>query len=257
MPYREPEPHERKHTTPSYEEGPFPWERPELSWFGRLSASLGSCFEPIASARATAEGRVGPSVLFAVLTALPFTLVGAIIPFTHTLLFKPSFALERLPHANEPGLSVEADLARAVLIGLVLALVSLLSWSVPFASLLRAFSRDPQDPQTTRAALRLVFYRLWIVPFGMALFWLSVWGMPATLQNALGEVTLLCFQLLPRTLILMHCHAMARFWGASTGAAMLVAIVPLGVEMAAAPWVWQVAQNFVPAIPDATLGGSP
>ncbi len=254
MPYREPEPHERKHTVPAYIDGPIAWENPELPWFRRFCATLSASFLPVETARPAAEGAIGPAVRFAFLSALPWSLCWAIVPFTHSLLFKPSFGLARLENA---GLSVEADLARAILLGLVLSSVSLVSWSVPFASMLRAFSRDPKDPQTTRAAYRTALYRVWVVPFGMAMFWLAVWAMPESTPPILGDLTLLCFQVLPRMLIVLHCHAMARYYGASSSAALVVAGVPLAVEWAAGLWVWHITQGLLPAMPSAVGGTGP
>lgn len=253
MPYREPEPHERKQNQPAYVEGPVPWEDRELPWLTRLFRTLNATFLPVETARAVAEGRVGPAALFAFLTALPWSLSWAIMPYSHTLLFKPSFGLERMEGAS---LSLESDLARTLLLSLGLSVISLLSWSIPFASLLRAFSRDPKDPQTTRGAYRNALYRVWVVPFGMTMFWMCVWAMPENTPSLLPAVTFLFFQIMPRMLIILHCHAMARYFGASLNGALLVSVVPLLVEWSVGLIVAHLTQGLLPAIPAALQGGA-
>jgi hypothetical protein len=234
-------------------EGPVAWEDPALPRLKRLLGTLGATFLPSETARSVAEGQVAPAARFAALSALPWAPLWAIIPFTHTLLFKPPFLLEELPEA---GTSLTVDVLRAMLIGLVMSVFSLVSWSVPFASLLRAFSRDPRDRRATAAAYRTAFYRVWIIPFGMSLFWLSYWAFPATLQTTVGDFTFLCLQILPRMLVVLHCHAMARYFGAGGGASLLVAGVPLAVEFAAGRLLWHVAATFLPLMPGPVPGGA-
>ncbi|MFT3926071.1 MAG: hypothetical protein QM778_26240 [Myxococcales bacterium] len=254
MPYREPEHHEREPSAPAYEEGPIAWENAALSWPRRFLSTLNASFLPTATARAVAENpRVAPALGFALLSALPWAPLWAIVPFTHTLQFKPNFALEQVP---KQGLSLAADLARAGAIGLALTLVSLLTWSVPFASLLRAFAKEPMQPLAPSAAYRTALYRLWLVPFGMSMFWLSVWAMPMNAPAVLGDLTLVGFQILPRLLIVLHCHAQARYFGASSAGAMVVASVPLAVEWAAGLWVWHVTRSFLPEMPPSSTGGA-
>jgi hypothetical protein len=57
-------------------------------------------------------------------------------------------------------------------------------------------------------------------------------------------------------LIVLHCHAMARYFGASPGAALVVAGVPLAVEWAAGLWVWHVTRAFLPDPPVADAAGA-
>lgn len=225
-----------------------PWENAAFSWPRRFVSTLGAAFLPTETARAVADGSLGPALGFALLSALPWAPVWAVVPFTHTLQFKPNLALEVLA---KPGLSVASDVARALAIGLVLSLVSLVTWSVPFASLLKAFAREQDQALATRAAYRTALYRVWLVPFGMSLFWLSVWALPTGAPALMGDLTFLLFQMLPRMLIVLHCHAMARYFGASSGTALLVAGVPLAVEWAAGLMVWHVTREFLPAQPEA------
>jgi hypothetical protein len=226
-----------------------PWENAALSWPRRFVSTLGASFLPTETAQAIAEGSLAPAIGFALLSALPWAPLWAVVPFTHTLQFKASLALEVLA---KPGLSVASDLARALAIGLALSLVSLVTWSVPFASLLKAFAREQDQALATRAAYRTALYRVWLVPFGMSLFWLSVWALPMGAPALAGDLAFLFFQMLPRMLIVLHCHAMARYFGASSGTALLVAGVPLAVEWAAGLWVWHLTRDFLPVQPEST-----
>ncbi len=253
MPYREPEHHERQPTLPSYGEGPIPWEDPELPWPRRLLGTLSAGFLPIETARAAADGSVRPALVFALLSALPWAPVWAIVPFTHTLQFKANFALDVV---SKPGLTLATDLAQSMTIGLLLSLVSFLTWSVPFASLLKAFAPENERSAAPRAAYRTALYRVWLVPFGMSLFWFAVWALPEGSPALAGDVIFLCFQLLPRMLIVLHCNAMARYFGASPGGALIVSGVPLAVEWAAGLWVWHVTQGFLPEPPPGDAAGA-
>lgn len=250
MPYREPEHHEREPSAPSYIEGPIPWENAALSWPRRFLSTLGASFLPTETARSVADGPLGPAVGFALLSALPWSLLWAIVPFTHTLNFH-NLTIDVL---SKPGLSVGSDVAQAGAIGLAYSLAVMASWSVPFASLLKAFAREQDQALAPTAAYRTALYRVWLVPFGASLFWLSVWALPPTPPGLLADLAWLFFQMLPRILILLHCHAMARYFGASTGTALLVAVVPLGVEVAVGPWIWHVAKGFLPEQPVGPAG---
>jgi hypothetical protein len=171
-----------------------------------------------------------------------------IIPFTHLIQFKSGFAYEVV---QKPGLTLEADLARAMAIGLGISLLSFLSWAVPFASLLQAFARESHDPAAGRAAWRMALYRSWIVPFGLSLFWLSMWGLPEQTAPMVGELSWLLFQIMPRLLVVLHCHALARFMGASTGGALAVSMVPVAVEGAAALLLGTAVKGLLPPMPEA------
>jgi hypothetical protein len=252
VPYREPEPQERKRATPAYLEGPIAWEDPSRSLPLRFWRTLGSTFLPTETVRAVAEGTPGPALRFGLLSALPWAPLWAIIPFTHTLQFKARFALEEL---SKPGLSTEFDVARAMIVGLVLSLLFFVSWALPYASLLRAFAGGHDPGEVTRAAWRNALYRVWIVPLGMTLFWLVTWAMPPEPPPIAMEVALLFFTMLPRLLIVLHCHAMARYFGASGGVAVLVSVMPLLVEWAASQLVWHAAQGLLPPMPEGLAGG--
>ena len=246
VPYLEPEerpqPPLRTHPT-----GPLPWEDDSLPWYRRLLWTLGATFRPIDTLHAIANGTVGPAVRFALLTALPFMLLWAIAPFTYTLTFGPEFALTVLPDKSK--LPVQLDVLRAVGIGLALSIISLLSWALPFASLVRAFSDGTRPEDPTAAAWRTALYRTWIVPFGTTAFYLVTWGMPRDPSPFAVELTLLTFEMVPRVVILIHCHALARYFGATGLGALAVTVMPLAVQWAVSLPLWRGAEMFLPPMP--------
>ena len=177
---------------------------------------------------AVAGGEVAPALRFALLACLPWMLLWAIVPFTHTLMFKPSFGFELVPGKG----SVALDVLRAMALGVVVSALSLLSWSLPFVSLTRAFASPGQADQARLAAARTTLYRIWIIPFGLALFSLLIWAMPAQPSAGVVELSRLACHFFPRMLVLIHCNAMARHVGASGLSALAPSFVPLVVEWA-------------------------
>ena len=131
-------------------------------------------------------------------------------------------------------------------VGLALSLVSLLAWSLPFVSLVRAFASGahPEDPALS--AWRTMLYRAWVVPCGAATFWLIGWALPSEPSMFVVELAVLGLHWLPRVLLLMHCHAMARYFGASGLGAFAVTVVPLALELALGRTMERVTQLFLP-----------
>lgn len=246
VPYREPEERPER-PLQTHVTGPLAWEDDSLPWYRRLSATLGSTFRPIDSLYGTANGEVGPALRFALLTALPFMLLWAITPFTHTLMFGPNFDLTVVPRRSE--LSVELDVLRAMGIGLLLSIISLLSWTLPFASLARAFADESRRDIAQKAAWRTALYRTWIVSFGTTALYAVTWGMSKEPSPFLLELTLLTFEMVPRVVILIHCHALARYLGASSLGAFAVSLIPLGVQWAVSMPVWEAAKLLLPPTP--------
>ena len=208
------------------------WEDPRLSAWGRIARTLGSSFRPSRSAQALAYGPLKPGISFAVTFALPFMLLWAIIPFTHTLQFEPGFGIE--PRSAGDGRGVELDLAQAMAIGLGVSLISLATWAAALASLLRAFCPTAELSQKAYVGgLRTALYRAWIVPCGLSLFWLSFWALPTEPGPVTVELLILAFQLLPRLIVLSQAYAVAEQFGIRGGPRLLVVLVPLLVEWAA------------------------
>lgn len=246
VPYLEPE--ERPETPlRAHVTGPIAWEDDSLPWHRRLFATLGATFRPIVSLHAVANGELGPALRFACITALPFMLVWAVTPFTHTLMFGPELSLDVVGGAGP--LPIWLDVLRAMGIGLALAIIALLAWVIPFASLVRAFADGSRSESPTKAAWRTALYRTWIVPLGTTALYFVSWSMPRQPSPFLLELTLLTFEMVPRLVILIHCHAMARYFGATGFSALVVSIMPLAVQWAVSLPVWQIAETFLPPAP--------
>ena len=241
-PEERPEPPLRTHVT-----GPIAWEDETLSFFRRLLSTLGATFRPIDSLHAIANGPLAPAVRFALLTALPFMLLWAVTPFTHTLLFGPEFALSVVPAKS--ALPVWLDIVRAMGIGLGLSVISFLSWTLPFASLVRAFADGSRTEEPRLAAWRTALYRTWIVPFGTTSLYLVSWAMPRDPSPFVLELTLLTCEMVPRLVILIHCHAVARYFGATGLGALAGSVMPLAVQWAVSMPVWRGAELLLPPMP--------
>ena len=247
VPYFEPEEYQPEPPLRTQLTGPLPWEDPSLSWSRRLFATLFATFTPLRSIHAVAAGGIAPALTFALISAGPFSLLWAILPFTHTLLFKPEFGLEVLHSADNIPMSL--DFVRALAIGFGLSVIALLSWALPFSSLVKAFSNGsrPEPPQL--AAWRTALYRTWVVPLGMTLFSIAAWGMPKDPNPLVIEMAVICLQILPRIVILIHCHTMARYFGANGFGALVVSGVPLVVQWAVGLSVQQGAEMLLPPMP--------
>jgi hypothetical protein len=247
VPYIEPEGYRPEQPLRPQITGPMGWEDETLPWPARLYRTLLATFAPLESLHAVAHGEIAPALRFMLLSALPWMLLWAIIPFTHTLNFETAF---RITVVKDPGgLPIELDVVRAMAIGLVFNAVSQLSWCVPFVSLLAGFADGsrPEDPK--RAGWRTTLYRMWIVPFGMTLFFLVPWGLPYAPGDFVVELAVLGLQMLPRMLILIHCHVMARYFGASGFGALLVSVLPLVVQWAVGLSLQEAAVHLLPAVP--------
>ncbi len=230
---------------PPVQIGPMPWEDFNLPFLGRFAGTLLSTFQPVRSLRSVAHGPIAPAAGFFVLSSLPWMVLWAILPFTHTLLFGPSFALTLTKGAQAS--QIQPDVLRAASVGFALSALGFMSWAFPFASLTRAFCTSPAHAlEAGRAAWRTALYRVWIIPCGFTLWSLILWGAPDKPSAALLELGMLACQLLPRLLVLIHCQAMARYVGASTLGALGVAVVPVALEWAVGLLLWQGAREFLP-----------
>jgi hypothetical protein len=206
-----------------------PWERSELSFPRRVLGTMASAFAPVESVGSIlSERAVAPALGFALLFAFPFMAAWAVIPFTHTLEFKPGAVVL----VNAGSEQVALDILRAAAIGLGMGLVSVASWALPFGSLLRAFCPRPDlAASAPRFAARLALYRAFLVPLALSLLYGGSWLLPAT-PAVLFETAALLLTLMPRLILLMHTVALARALGLSSGARLAVVLVPVGVEAA-------------------------
>ncbi|MDB4976212.1 MAG: hypothetical protein JWN48_4553 [Myxococcaceae bacterium] len=248
VPYIEPEEYRPEPPLRAEITGPIAWEDPSLSWPRRLFATLAATFAPLRTIHAVADGRLTPALVFALITAGPFMWLWALIPYTHTLRFDPSFGVVVLPHDGP--LDMLVDILRAAGIGFTLSMIALLSWALPFTSLVQAFSNGSRPEAPKLAAWRTTLYRTWIMPLGITLLLLTSWGMPKDPNPLVPELAFICLQILPRILILVHCHTMARYFGASGFGALIVSGVPVAVQLAVDLSVHQGAAMLLPPMPE-------
>ncbi|MET0284313.1 MAG: hypothetical protein ABW352_07575 [Polyangiales bacterium] len=250
MPYTEPEGYRPEPPLDPQANGPLGWEDEALPWHTRLARTLSATFAPLDTLHAVANGTIAPALRFMLLSTLPWMLLWAIIPFTHTLSFGPSFRVAVIPGASG-GMPIELDVVRAMAIGVALSGLTQLSWALPFVSLLAGFADGSRTEDPKRAGWRTALYRMWVVPFGMTLFFVATSALPAEPNDFVVELALLGFQMLPRMLVLVHCHVMARYFGADGYGAMAVSVVPLVVQWAVGLWLQDLAVSLLPAMPPA------
>lgn len=223
MPYNEPEEYRPEPPLRAPITGPMAWEDASLPFLKRLGATLLASFEPLASLHAVANGPLAPAVRFACLTCLPTMLAWAIVPFTQTLLFS-QLQIEVIHDRST--LPIWLDVLRAMGIGLALSLSTAFSWSLPFVSLLRAFAGGPfaEDPRT--AGWRTMLYRMWVLPTGATLHALLFWAWMGGPSPFVADLAVYALHWLPRVLLLIHCQAMARYFGASGLSAFAITVIP-------------------------------
>jgi len=225
---------------------PIAWEDPSLSFARRILATLTDAFSPVQSVTRLRVGPLAPAIGFFLLTAVPCMLAWGVMPFTHTLSFTPGLGLA----VTSAKLPIWLDVVRASGIGFGLSVLALVCWGAPFASLLRAFAAPTfLGIEARHAALRLLFYRAWLVPFGTTAFLFAAWVLPADSLQLVMLVFMLLFLLLPRLLVLVSCQSMAGAFGAGAIAAIAVGFVPLLVEWAVGRTVWHFVEKLLPAAP--------
>jgi hypothetical protein len=215
----------------------------ERSFLGRLFGTLRATFSPLTTIRAAGEGELAPALRFALIWMLPWMLLWAVLPFTHTL----NFTYFKIVVIQKPGdLPIIWDIVRAMVIGFAHNALVLVTWAVPFASLLSAFGKTQPGVDLRTVAYRVMLYRSWLVPFALTLFALSGWALPPEPNPTLVELAFVSLRLLPPILLLMHCFATARYFGVEGVASIAVAMVPLLLVMAAGQFIDQGAAAFAP-----------
>ncbi len=225
--------------------GPIAWEDPSLPLIRRALLTLAATFQPVRTLRSVAHGPLTPALVFALWSSLPWMMMWAILPFTHTLLFGPGFAIT-LAKGALPS-QIQDDVLRAAAVGLGLSVLGFMSWALPFASLTRAFcSSPPHALEARRAAWRTALYRGWIIPFGLTVWALLSWALVEEPSILVLESAVLLCHYAPRLLVLIHRQAMARYVGASTLGALGVAVVPVALELAVGLILWEAARGFLP-----------
>lgn len=173
---------------------PLPWEDPGQPWLARLLRTLLTAFSPVATAPAFARPVVFTALRFALLTALPLSLLAGVIPHTRTLLFVD---LHVVVQDQASALAITLDVLRAMGIQLALDLVHLTATWLPYVSLVKAYGGEAATPY----AVRTLLYRVWLLPAYTLLIGLIIWPlqMPEDGEEVqqIATVLLLLPQLLP------------------------------------------------------------
>lgn len=229
---------------------PMPWEDTSRSLVARFWGTLTNALAPVRGVPALCTGSVGPAVTFALVTALPLMLVWGIMPFTHTLLFRPPFQVA--PTSAAQDMPVWFDVVKAMGIGFVISLAAQLSWALPFMSLLRAFA-DARLPQAVVSIVskRFVLYRAWLVPFGWLAFQLVGWATPEGTAEPVLMLALVFFRFVPHVLVLLGAQATAATLGASALGALGVALVPAIMQEVVGLTIGHYATQLLPELPEA------
>lgn len=217
---------------------PIPWEDPERNIVSRFFGTLATAFSPTLSAPAMARDEVGPALRFALLTLVPLGALSGLIPYTHHLMFGPSFAVTI--SGTHTGPEIYRDVTNALGIGLLLTLFAFMATAFPYVSLSRSFAR----PVAGRYAWRAVLYRGWLLalaPLGL-LMHLSFWGMPeGTSQETYGFVGIFAWAF-PFLLVFSTLSRTARL-AAGIGPLMsfVLGMVPTSLCMV----VWMLVQYLI------------
>lgn len=200
-----------------------PWESSQGFWPQRLLATLATAFRPGKTALGFVGGTQQAAWRFALLTALPLSLLRGIIPWTQQLRFGPSWRITWSEPLTQSAIAV--DVLRAMGISFLLSMVYLAALALPYVSLCRSYGL----PQASAAARRFVLYRAWLLPLAMRglIFQLCAWGLPV--QNDAAWLALLSLlDIVPLLFFASGMRATARIaCGLGPWPAVAAVLVPL------------------------------
>lgn len=226
-----------------------PWERTGLPWLARYFATLATALRPIRSAPAFARDDLGAALRFMLLSALPLALLAGVIPHTRTLLFEGNFSVRVLGQPSQ--LEIAVDVARAMGVQLTLSAVEIGCLTLPFVSLVRAYA-----PARRRAAVRVMLYRMWLLPAALAAFYFAIWVMPTPPTTATGQappagwVIVFGLRTIVPVLLFVAMGSTARLaCGLGPWLAMVVVIVPVLLLLLVNPLAELAMQRVLPVMP--------
>ncbi len=229
---------------------PLPWEHAGEPLLRRYLRTLGSAFAPVRTAPAFAHPGTAAALRFMLLSVVPLALLAGVVPHTRHLLFEGGFAVRVIGTPMPGGLDIALDVARAMGLQLLLTAIECLCVALPFVSLCRAYA-----PQRVHAAVRSMYYRLWLLPAFSLVFFLVPLALPAPVGGAqpfwASMLALMAFALsaLLRVLLFVSMNSTARLaCGLGPWLSIVVVLVPAGVWMAAKPFVDEAAVLLLPAI---------
>jgi hypothetical protein len=198
---------------------PVPWDDMQRSFASRFFATLGDAFRPNQAAPGFAQGHWQHGLSFFALTFLPLAVLSGIIPFTHTLLFGPSWRVSLLHQPSSAEIAI--DVARAAGLGLLVCAGMFLLLMLPYYSLSRAYGSHGHPG----APFSVMLYRGWLIPLGQLLAFLVTWSLPGVVQWALVLVEIARF--LPFVVLFSSMLSTARMAsGVGPIAALAVVLVP-------------------------------
>lgn len=218
---------------------PVPWEDRERGLAARFFGTLADAFRPTRSAPTFVRSRWRSALSFGALTFVPVALLSGIIPYTHLLVFgEAQVRLVGAPTQAELAL----DIARAAGIGLLVASTKLLCLVLPYHSLTRAYATRGNPP----AALSLMLYRGWLVPFAELVLGLLTWAVPGD-PSANGLAVVWAASLVPLIVLISSMLATARMAsGVGPVASLFVVLVPFVLMMAITPLGMEALEPLLP-----------
>jgi hypothetical protein len=228
------------------------WEQTDKPLLVRYFGTLASALSPFRSAPAFAHEDVGAALRFLLVSALPLALLTGVIPHTRTLMFAGDFAVHLVGHPS--GFEIAIDVLRAMLAQVALSAVQLGCLLLPYASLARAYA-----PARKEAALRVMYYRFWLVPAAMLFVYLAIWMLPApdpaTAQGApppaLFVVT--SVQLLASVLLMIAMGATARLaCGLGPLLSIVLVVVPFMLRVVVEPLATVGLERVLPTLESET-----
>ncbi len=223
---------------------PIAWEEPEKPLATRFLKTLGSALSPLASAPSFAHDSTAEARTFFLLSFVPLALLSAIIPFTHTLFFGPTFTIQIIGSADESAIAI--DIIRSLGLGFVSALLQLCALAFPYISLARAYAVRGREA----APVRVVLYRAFLLPLGDVLFSILIWSAPLGGDLAKVEAYARLLQVLPLILLFLSLRATARM-ASGTGpiASLIVTIVPFAALVIVQGGLFEGLRHLVPDPP--------
>jgi hypothetical protein len=228
---------------------PLPWEREGEPAPKRYLRTLATAFSPVRSAPAFAREEIAAARRFLLLSALPFALLAGIVPHTRTLLFAGSVQVKVLGTPQPGAVEIALDVLRAMGVQLGLSAIECACVALPFVSLCRAYA-----PERAFAALRSMYYRLWLLPASLlgyyaVLFMAPMPASPTDLPALPVSLVLFGLRTLLPVLLFVAMGSTARLaCGIGPWLSMVVVMVPVALSVAVKPFADEAATHLLPAL---------
>ncbi len=203
---------------------PMPWETSEGGALRRYFATLATALHPNTSAPAFARDDLRNAFRFFLLSALPCAALSGIIPNTKTLLFGGS--LQLIVQGHPTATQIALDVLIAMLMQTGAFLLDMLAMGLPYTTLVRAYA-----PERRAVAVRVLFYRSWLVPAATLLFFTLMWCLPTPPGNAPATEAspvvsfLLAIQFVMNLVLLISMRSGARLAAGVTPALSYVIVI--------------------------------